>query len=191
MYIFGTSTLSEIIIDIVQCIDIKIDAFFDDFTNETSFHGIPVIGGMDSLLKFNDDLSGIELFVAVGDNVNREKLFKTIGDNGIPLSNIIHPGACIETTAVVGSGNLIMHGAYIGSKVVIGNGNLIFPGVCITHHNCIGDFNFFSPNVSVGGHTRIQSGCKIGMNSVIKPYIEVGSNYCCEPLTMVSGRTNG
>ena len=187
MYIFGTSTLSEIILDIAQCINIKIDGFFDDFTNETSFYGIPIIGGMDSLLKLKDDLPEIELFVAVGDNVNREKLFKTIENNGTSLSNIIHPGAYIEPTATLGSGNLLMHGAYLGAKVIIGDGNLIFPGVCITHHNRIGDFNFFSPNVSVGGHTRIQSGCKIGMNSVVKPYIEIASNYHCDPLTIVSG----
>lgn len=187
MYIFGTSTLSEIILDIVQCSDIKIDGFFDDFTNETFFYGIPIIGGMDSLLKLKDDLPEIELFVAVGDNANREKLFRTIENNGISLSNIIHPGAYIEPTAVLGFGNLVMHGAYLGSKVVIGNGNLIFPGVCITHHNYVGDFNFFSPNVSVGGHTRVQSGCKIGMNSVIKPYLEIASNYLCDPLTIVSG----
>ena len=186
MYIYGTSTLSEMIIDMVKSMDIHIEGFFDDFSDESTFYGIPVVGGMDSLLKLKEELSEIKLFVAVGDNVNREKLFATIADNSISSFNIIHPGANIESTAVLGSGNLIMCGAYIGTKVVIGNGNLIFPGVCITHHNHVGDFNFLSPNVSIGGYTKIASRCKIGMNSAVEPYIEVKSNYYCEPLTIVS-----
>lgn len=187
MYVYGTSTLSEIIIDMVKYMNVNIEGFFDDFTDQSSFQGIPVIGGMDSLMELKENLPEIKLFVAVGDNVNREKLFATIADNDISLSNIIHPGAYIESTAVLGHGNLVMCGAYIGSKVVIGNGNLIFPGVCITHHNHIGEFNFFSPNVSVGGYTRIHSKCKIGMNSVVKPHIEVADNYTSEPLTIISG----
>ena len=185
MYIYGTSTLSEIIMDIVQYIDVKIEGFFNDFLAESSFCGIPIIGGMDDLIKLKKDLLEMKLFVAIGNNSNREKIFSTAANNDISLSNIIHPGAYIEPTAELGSGNLIMYGSYIGSKVVIGNGNLIFPGVCITHHNRIGDFNFFSPSVSVGGYTKIASRCKIGMNSVVKPYIEVESNYCCDPLTIV------
>jgi sugar O-acyltransferase (sialic acid O-acetyltransferase NeuD family) len=186
MYIYGASTLSEIVIDILQSIDVKIEGFFDDFSDEFSFNGIPLVGGMDDLLELKRNSPEIKLFVAVGDNSNREKIFSTVANNAIIVSNIIHPGAHIESTAELGSGNLIMYGSYIGSKVVIGNGNLIFPGVCITHHNRIGDFNFFSPNVSVGGYTKIASRCKIGMNSVVEPYIEVNSNYYCEPLTIVS-----
>lgn len=186
MYIYGTGTLSEIIIDVVQYIDVKIEGFFNDFSGGSSFCGIPIIGGMDDLIKLKKNLPEMKLFVAVGNNSNREKIFSTAANNGISLSNIIHPDAYIESTAELGCGNLIMHGSYIGSKVVIGNGNLLFPGVCITHHNRIGNFNFFSPGVSIGGYTKVASRCKIGMNSVVKPYIEVASNYHCEPLAIVS-----
>lgn len=185
MYIYGTSTLSEIILDVAKSIEIKIDGFFDDFTNNTSFYGIPIIGGMECLIRLKDNTPNIELFVAVGDNENREMLFKKIESYNISLPNIIHPGACIESTAELGFGNLVMHGAYVGIKVTIGNGNLIFPCVCLTHHNIVGDYNFFSPNVSIGGYTKIKSRCKFGMNSVVKPHIEISNNYHCNPLTIV------
>jgi UDP-perosamine 4-acetyltransferase len=187
MYIIGISTLSEIILDISHSLGIAIHGCFDDFSDEKSFYGIPILGKVTCIFEDIKRYQDAEVFVAIGDNYSRKNLSILLEHAGIKLPSIIHPQAYIEHSARIGFGNLLLGGVYVGSKTIIGNGNLIFPGVCFSHHNHVGNYNFFSPNVSVGGYTHIQSTCKIGMNSVVKPYIELADECVCDPLTVVTG----
>lgn len=187
MYIIGTSTLSELILDVSYSLGIAVEGFFDDFSDKESFGGIKIIGGLDQLLEQKHLYKNAGVFVAIGNNTNRHKLGQVLTKNNIKMPTLIHPAAYVEPSARLGAGNLILGGAYIGSQTIIGDGNLIFPGTCLSHHNRVGHYNFFSPNVSVGGYARISSTCKIGMNSVVQPYIQVASGFECQPLTVVTG----
>ena len=187
MYIIGTSTLSEMILDFLDILDIEIEGFFDDYRKEKTFKKYRVIGGCQELIDNSEKYNESKFFVAIGSNSGREKVSKVIKEKGLSLCNIIHKNSFIERSTTIGNGNLIMSNAYIGSNCKIGDGNLIFPGVSITHHNIVDDYCFLSTNVSIGGYAHIQSFCKIGMNSVVKPYIQVKSGYNCGPLTLVDG----
>ncbi len=187
MYIIGTSTLSEMILDFLDILDIKVEGFFDDYRKEEKFKGHRVIGGCQELIDNSEKYIESKFFVAIGNNFGREKISKFIKEKGLSLCNILHKNSFVEKSVIIGDGNLIMSGVYIGSNCKIGDGNLIFPGVSITHHNIVDDYCFFSTNVSIGGYAHIQSFCKIGMNSVVRPYIQVKSGYNCDPLTLVDG----
>jgi hypothetical protein len=50
MYIIGTSTLSEMILDFLDILDIKVEGFFDDYRKEEKFKGHRVIGGCQELI---------------------------------------------------------------------------------------------------------------------------------------------
>lgn len=189
MFIFGTSTLSEIVMDVCAAIGTPIEGFFDDFRDKGPFAGAEILGGMDKLLQDAGTYRSAGVFVAIGENTRREEIYTRLENAGFFLPQIVHPAACVERSAEIGPGNLVLGAAYLGTKTRLGKGNLIFPGVCFSHHNRVGDFNFFGPNATVGGYTRMGGRCHVGMGSVIKPYIEIESGFVCEPLSLVNNET--
>ncbi len=187
MYVIGTRTLADIVLDIAKSNGNSVEGFFDDHSGKTHFSGIKIIGKVEDLFANPEEFRNEGVFVAIGDNMKRADIYSRLISSNIKLINVIHPSAHVESSVRMETGNLILSGVTIGSNSKIGSGNLIFPGVSITHHNIIGNYNFISPNVSIGGYTELQSNCKIGMNSVVKPYIRVVDGYSCDPLTLVDG----
>jgi len=187
VFLIGTSTLSEILLDVGETLDIVFEGCFDDFSRAGSFHGLPILGPIEALLARARGESGLEAIVAIGDNGHRRDVFRRLWEGHVLTPNIVHTRAHVEPSASLGKGNVLLGNVYVGARTAIGDGNVFFPGVCLTHHNRVGDFNFFSPHAAVGGFTRIPSLCKIGMNSVIKADQELGDGFTCEPLTVVEG----
>lgn len=182
--------MSEIILEVLTENKLKIDGIFDDFNKDKLFMNIPVLGTLNDIYGNKEKYSNDFFFVSIGDNSAREKIYTTLKNNGIKFFNVIHNKACIDKTVDIGTGNYIGPFAYIGTKSKIGDGNIIFKGVAINHHNRIGNHCFFSPNSSVGGYTIIGDRVKIGMNSVVNPYIKIENDFNCEPLTFVKGLKN-
>ena len=187
MFIFGTSTLSEIVIDVCAALGTPIEGFFDDFQDKGPFAGGEILGGLDKLLGDAGAYRSAGVFVAIGENTRREEIYTRLEKAGFFLPQVVHPAACVERSAEIGPGNLVLGGAYVGTKTRLGKGNLIFPGVCFSHHNQVGDFNFFGPNASIGGYTRMGDRCHLGMGSVVRPYIQVENDMACEPLSVLEG----
>ncbi len=181
MYIIGASTLGEIALEvIVRSGANDILGFYDDISSKNSFCGKPILGKLEALYS-NPDAVKQGVFIAIGDNSNRNKIYEKMKEMNIPLVNVIDPTAVVEQNCSIGVGNLIMANSYIGVQTKIGDCNLIFPGVSITHHNVVGDCNFFAPNVSVGGYTQIKNECKFGLNSGVAPYIHLDSETHTQP----------
>lgn len=185
MYIIGSSTLAEIAFETLTSQNIIVDGFFDDFNNNNFFLETPVLGSLNFLINNKSNFIHKPFFVAIGNNEARASLQQMLMKEGFLFNNIVHSQAIIEKSALLGQGNFIGCFAYIGTGAKIGNGNIIFKGVSVTHHNILGDYNFLSPNVSIGGFTRLGDKVKVGMNSVIKPYIEIESGSDFEPLTLI------
>ena len=186
MYLFGASTLSEIVMDVCAALGIPVEGFFDDFRDEGPFAGVEILGGLDKLLLDAGEYRSAGIFVTIGENRRREEIYTRLEKAGFFLPRIVHPAACVAQSAEIGPGNLVLGGGCVGTRTRLGKGNLVFPGVCLSHHNEVGDFNFFSPNAVVGGYTNIGDRCHVGMGSVIKPYIEVESGFTCEPMSLVN-----
>ena len=185
MYIIGTSTLTEIMVETLLSQGKKVLGLFDDYSKKNSFMEIPILGTINDLLC-NESIKKYSVFVAIGDNQSRMRISKKLKNAGFDFFNIIHPRSQIEISVKVGNGNFFGCFSYVGTNSIIGDGNIIFPGVSINHHNKIGSYNFISPNSSIGGYTKIGNNCKIGMNCVLKPYIEIKSNSNFEPLTFIN-----
>lgn len=181
--IFGGSILGEIAYKILsKDSNTKISGVYDDRTPSDFFLGL-IQGNLNDLL-LREKKSDCGVFVAIGDNLTRKAVSISLMDAGFTLLNIIDSKAVIEESRELGFGNLIMANSYLGSSVRIGDGNIIFPGACITHHNLVGSYNFFSPNSTIGGFTTIGNNCKIGINSVVSPYIRVADGTEVRPLNI-------
>ena len=183
MYIIGTSTLAEIIVEILHSQGEKILGFYDDYSKQKMFSDIPILGTISDLI---DSKNRYPVFVAIGDNKARQLISEMLIKSGFDFFNVIHSKSNIEPSVKIGKGNFFSSFSYVGTSSIIGDGNIIFPGVSITHHNKIGNYNFISPNSSIGGYTKLGDNCKVGMNCVIKPYLEIKSNSSFESLAMIN-----
>jgi len=184
-YIVGTSTLSEIIIEVLAEANQKIEGFFDDFNKDKIFMNTPIIGTVNDIIIDKKKYLNDFFFVSIGDNKSREKIISSLKNTGFRFFNVIHKKSYIDKSVNVGTGNYIGPFVYIGTKSKIGDGNIIFKGVAINHHNKVGNYCFFSPNSSIGGYTIIGDRVKIGMNSVVNPYIEIKNDFTSAPLTLI------
>jgi sugar O-acyltransferase (sialic acid O-acetyltransferase NeuD family) len=186
LYIVGTKTLADMIVELAQRSGYTVAGFFDDTSKQKTCMGKPVIGPISLCLKNASRYAKAAFAVAIGDNSGRETVCTKLFTAGLDLPAIIDPKATVMPSSIVGAGSLLFAQSYVGTNTRIGNGNILFPGVVITHHSSVGDYNFFAPGVSVGGHTQVASYAKFGMNSVIAPHSVIPNNYSCPPLTYVN-----
>ena len=117
------------------------------------------------------------IFLAIGyDDMNRgrERLFQKCMERDYEIGSYISPDVDIETVQM-GKGNIILKYSRLGRFSTIGNGNIIW-GSSTGHDGTIGDFNFLS-GCLLGGMTSLANNCFVGMRSVVKEDISIGS-YC-------------
>lgn len=185
IFIIGTKTLADLILDLAERCDVRVDGFFDDTTKDKVYRGKPIFGDTYLIFSNSIEFKNSSFIVAIGDNTGRLKMCSKLLKSDLNLSTLIDPQATIMPTSVIEPGTLIFAHAYIGTNTSIGHGNIILPNVVITHHSTIGDYNFFAPGVTLGGYTTTGMCVKLGMNSVVAPKSIIQDNYTCPPLTYV------
>lgn len=85
----------------------------------------------------------------------RRATLKRFEKAGLPLINIIHPSAVVDTL-IVGQGNYIGAQSYIAPFVSIGRCNYFSAGTIIEHHSTVGDLNSWGPGNSFSGGCQIE-----------------------------------
>src|SRR3989339_1519682 len=183
LYIIGTRTLADMVIDIAQRSGYRVAGFFDDTSKQKTYMGKPLYGPVSLCLRKTPHYKNDAFAVAIGDNTGRATICKKLLKEGFNLPPLIDPQATLMPSSTIGSGSILFAHSYVGTNIILGNGNILFPGVVLTHHSSIKDYNFFAPGVVIGGHTTIESYAKFGMNSVIAPNSIIPNNYTCPPLT--------
>ena len=175
MYILGVGVLGQIAFEILSRSKIGVKGFYDDFYDGEFFYGVPFFGQFENLLIGDTNLQK-NIFIAIGDNQKRKNCYNTLKSKNFRFPNIIDPSVTIFPSVKLGIGNLILPNVFFGTESSIGSFNIFFSNAVINHHNKIESYNFFSPNSSVGGFSQIGNCCKIGMNCVIDPYLEIKDN---------------
>lgn len=92
------------------------------------------------------------------------------------LPVIISPLAYVSRYAFVGEGTIIMHKAFVNAGADIGRNCIINTGAIIEHDAVIGDNCHISTGAVVNGGAVIREKTFVGSNSMIREYIEIGSN---------------
>src|SRR5690606_38333778 len=123
-------------------------AFIDDNEEVVPSMGIKVIGTSDILPEL---IRIYDVFVGIGNNVNREKIYKKLVNAGANIHVLIHPSAIIGKGVDIGSGTVVMAGSIINSCTKIGKGCIINTGSTIDHDYLIDDFVHISPGTHLAG----------------------------------------
>lgn len=123
------------------------------------------------------------IFLAIGDNFEREKWFKELSKD-FNMPNLISPFALIDKSAQLGTANVVCPNAFIGPEAKIGNNNIFNTGSIIEHEVEILNHCHLAPSSTICGRSNISNNCFVGANSTVIDKINV-----CEHVIIGAGST--
>ncbi len=133
--------------------------------------GLPVVANLAGLASMVGQVEGG--IAAVGNNALREQWLAAIRSVGLPVATVIHPRACVSTSARIGEGTAIMAMAMVGVDVQIGEGAIVNAGAVVDHDACLEDLVHLGVGVNIAGGVRVgacawlQAGCCAGYRVVV------------------------
>ena len=149
--------------------------YFDDFLDTgTNINGFPVLGGINQLNNYEEELS---LVIAIGTPQVVENIFIKLGNPKINFPNLIHPSVCYDTLYnQIGNGNIISFGCHFTCDIRIGSFNIFNTRATLGHDVKVGSFNLFQPNVQISGEVVIGNTNFFGVNSCVLQRKNIGNN---------------
>lgn len=167
IYILGIGKNSIVTIDLAETCGYNIAGLYhylDDRTNEYYF-GHKIIGCNKEL--FNQDLTGKNFAISVGDNIIRSELYQKIKICGGNLVTLIHPSAIISKYAEIKDGVQIFANAIIDPDTEIDEDSIISSKSSVLHGSRIKKHAFLAPDVVLGANTIVEEFAFIGLNATI------------------------
>jgi sugar O-acyltransferase (sialic acid O-acetyltransferase NeuD family) len=149
--------------------------FDDNIKKANKFNHLDIIGGVDQLNKFPEQLS---IIFSIGNPTIVQKIYKNIYNTNILFPNIISPD-CIfldSNNIKLGKGNLIMPQSLISCNVSIGDFNLLNCGISLGHDSKIGSFNSFMSYSKISGEVCIGDSNYFGACSLVLQQKMIGNN---------------
>ena len=141
--------------------------------NETTFCGVPILGGIGMLPDLHrENISNV--LICSPDPEKKSRLIAEIKEQCLKLVNAIHPRATIAGTAVIGKGNIINAGAVIQPYAQIGNGVMIHANVVVEHDNIIEDCVNLAPGVTLAGWVKVKQKATVFTGSKVIPTVVIG-----------------
>jgi acetyltransferase EpsM len=178
LVIYGGGGHSKTIIELVRTVGaLHLVGVIDDaLAVGTNIMGLPVLGGAERLPGLFAE--GVRLAAnAVGGigNVSvRIKVFEMIARAGFRCPTLVHPSACVESSAHLADGVQVLAQTYISSDVQIGFGSVINAGVVVSHDCVLGRIVNLSPGAMLAGGVVLEDYVQVGMAATINLNIHIG-----------------
>jgi len=115
------------------------------------------------------------VFVAVGDNEDRQRLSDAVATAGGSLVRAVSPAAVVSTTAHIDVGVLVMPGAVVNALAHLGRGVIVNTHASIDHGCRIGAFAHVAPGAAVAGDVTIGEGALVGIGATVVPGRSIGA----------------
>lgn len=160
-------------------------AFVDDRWPELqAVFGLPVLSNIEGLSTIASQwTAGIP---AVGNNVVRKNWVQIIRDSGLGLATVIHPSACVSSTAKIGAGTVIMALAMVGVDVQVGEGSIINAHSTVDHDAQLKDYAHLGVGVHLAGGVQVGLSAWLQAGSCAGYLAVVADGEVCRPGTQLS-----
>lgn len=145
----------------------QIDCLYDPVVSEPGdVFGYPVYSADSSLAELIRRQS-CEVFIAVGDNFQRQRIQHEIAATikQVRFATLIHKQSSISPRASVGEGCVVMAGATINAGCVLGSGVVVNTNASVDHDCVIKDFASLAPGVVLGGNVSIGERTSVGLGA--------------------------
>src|SRR5690606_20095262 len=177
--IYGAGGHAKVLKDLIEKMNLEVNAFFDDSNQVHEVKGIKVHPYDTSFSREKPLILGIG-------NPRVRKLLSEKVEHG--YSTLIHPDAVVASDAIIEEGTVVLAGAVIQSGAYIGKHVIINSNVTIDHDAVVGDFVTTYPGVYVGAEAVVGEGAVINPNSVVMRFSQVPSYYEVGPMEVVNGK---
>lgn len=146
--------------------------YFDDVIPiGNTINGDSVLGGINEINNFNDDL---RIVVSIADPRIKSKLIDSITNPKITFPILIHPSCIIGNDVQIGEGTIICAGTIITVNVEIGKHVILNLACTVGHDTKIGSFSSFMPSVNISGEVEIGKKVYCGTGVKIINQINIG-----------------
>jgi sugar O-acyltransferase (sialic acid O-acetyltransferase NeuD family) len=89
-------------------------------------------------------------------------------------ATLVHPGAVVPRSALIGPGTILHAGTVLTADVTLGAHVAVMPAVVLTHDDVVGDGVTFGAGVRVAGGVTIEDAAYIGSGALLREHIVVG-----------------
>ena len=164
-YIYGAGGHAKVVWDAMQKSTLKCEGFIDDHMLN-QWIDLPVFSS-----SFLNDLSNIELHIAIGNCKAREDVSKKF--QNLKFVSIYHPNAIVSSRAKIEVGTFLAAGSIIGPDAKVGKHSIVNHHAVIDHDCSVGNFCHIAPHASLGGGVKVGQGVLIGAGAIILPGITI------------------
>ncbi len=172
--VVGASGHGKVIADLAEACGYQVFFFDDAFPEKTHLEHWAVLGSFDDLFAQPDAFPSV--FVAIGNNAIRAKLANQLQAHGFTLPVLIHPSAVISQYASIASGSAVLANVVVNAFAKVAQ-NCIINTAAVVEHDCIlEEAVHLSPNVALAGNTKVNAFSWLGIGSVTKQGVEIGTN---------------
>ncbi|MHB8234403.1 MAG: LbetaH domain-containing protein [Solirubrobacteraceae bacterium] len=112
--------------------------------------------------------------VAIAAGGSRRDHWSHLSGGGWQPRTIVHPHACVSSSASLGAGCVVGPGAVIGAESQIGEHTLVSRGVLVGHHVRIGAFVSLLPGANLASHIAMDDDTIVGMGAIVVDHTAVG-----------------
>ena len=120
--------------------------------------------------------AGGRFHVAIGANRVRAARFAAVAGVGAVPVTVIHPAACLASSAQVAEGTFVAAMAVVGPDSTVGSGTIVNHGAVVDHDCAVGRFCHIAPRAVLGGGVRLGDGVFIGSGAVVLPGLTLASD---------------
>jgi sugar O-acyltransferase (sialic acid O-acetyltransferase NeuD family) len=177
--IYGAGGLGREVLMLIRQINLSMIqwnpvGFFDDnIPAGQSVHSLPVLGGLEELNQYSEDLW---LVLAFGDPQTRSSLAGKIQNEHISYATLVHPGVQLEAfqRIAIGEGCILAAGNILTTDIRIGDHVLLNLGCTLGHNVSIGSFCSIMPGCHISGGVEVEDSTYLGSGAVLINGIRVG-----------------
>lgn len=151
--------------------------FFDDFQAVGAIrHGLPVLGGVEDVLRTFQEGQFDCLMIGIGYKHLgfRRQVYERFS-GGIPFGTIVHSSSYVDAGSTVGQGTIIYPGCTVDFNSHIGENALLNAGCIVAHDSRIGPNSFLSPGVNVAGFVEVSGEVILGIGTIVIDNIKIAS----------------
>lgn len=113
---------------------------------------------------------------AIGSASIRRRLLEQCGLPSGRWLTVVHPRACVASSAELGPASMIAAQAVIGPSAHIQAGVIVNHGAVVDHDCQVGAYAHIAPCVSLGGSVRVGERVLVGAGARILPGVHIGDD---------------
>lgn len=177
LILIGAGGHGKVVLDIVQCEGKhRVVGFLDADASlhGTSVGGVPVMGGINQLIKLKSQKIRAAL-VSIGDNRIRQQYAREAASAGLELVSAIHPRAVVAKSATIGRNVVIAAGAIVCPEARVADSVIINTGAIVDHECDVGEAVHLAPASALAGRVRVEELAFVGMGARVIQCLTIGA----------------